>query len=88
MSVYSNIWITEETRNGTRYIIPDRLYQQLDKVVVAGENISHHLIKLTYASKDELLTGGTIISKAKETLKETRKIVSLLQVAIKLGILT
>ena len=84
MSVYTNLWEVEETKGGNRYIIPERLHQQYGKVLVAGENITDSLIKRLYEKNaEELLTGSTIISKAKETVKEAKKMHGLLKTAIK-----
>lgn len=84
MSVYTNLWEVEETKGGNRFIIPERLHQQYGKVLVAGDNITDSLIKRQYEkNEEELLTGSTIISKAKEAVREAKKMHGLLKTAMK-----
>ena len=88
MSVYSNLWEVEETKGGNRFIVPERLHQQYGKVLVEGDNITDSLIKRQYEKNaEELLTGSTIISKAKETVKEAKKMHGLIKTAMKENVL-
>lgn len=73
MSVYANIWVTEQGKHGPRRVVVDRLHQQYGRCLVAGDNITEQLVRLTYATKDAELTGQTIVAKAKETDREAKK---------------
>ena len=70
-SVYADMWVGEQTKFGQRNYIPEQLHQQYGKVLVAGDNITEGLIRQTYASNvDDMLSGSTIIAKAREAIKE------------------
>lgn len=74
MSVYSNMWVPEETKSGTRWVIPERLHQQYGKVLVAGDNITGSLIQRLFENRPESqLSGTAIIARAKEAIKEAKK---------------
>lgn len=84
MSVYADMWVSEQSKFGKRYCIAERLHQQYGKTLVAGDNISEGLIRQLYASNtDELLSGATIIAKAKEAVKEAKKMHGFLRTAVK-----
>ena len=84
MSIYADMWEVEVTKLGNRYIIPECLHQQYGKVMVAGDNITESLIwRLFEKNPDELLTGVAIIAKAKDAVKEAKKIHGLLKTALK-----
>lgn len=42
--IYSDMWEEEQSKNGPRYFIPERLHQQYGKMLVAGDNITESLI--------------------------------------------
>ena len=85
MDVYASMWSTEQTKFGERQIIHERLHQQSGKMLVAGDNISEHLIRKTYALKSnkEILKGPTIISKAQAALAGAKKMAAMLLDAVK-----
>jgi hypothetical protein len=82
MGPYATIWASEQTKSGPRRVVQEQLHQQIGKVVVASDNITDRLIKLTYASKTDILKGKTLIALAKDVMKEVRKMSSLLCAAI------
>ena len=85
MDVYASLWTTEQTKFGDRKILLERLHQQSGKVLVADDNISEYLIRKTYALKQnkEILTGPTIISKARLALAGAKKMAAMLSDAVK-----
>ncbi len=87
-SIYSDIWSVEQSKLGPRYFIPERLHQQYGNMLVGGDNITESLICQLYEKHvDELLLGKAIISKAKEAVKEAKKMHGLVSVAVKEGVL-
>lgn len=43
-SIYSDMWEVEQSKSGPQYFIPEKLHQQYDKMLVAGNNITESLI--------------------------------------------
>ena len=88
LSIYSDMWEVEQSKSGPRYFIPERLHQQYGKILVAGDNITESLIcRLYEKNPDEKLSGQAIISKAKEAVKEAKKMHGLMSIGVKEGIL-
>lgn len=88
LSVYSNMWVLERTKSGNRYVIPERLHQQYGKVLVGGDNITEDHIRRLYDNKPESrLNGKTIITQARDTIREAKKMDSLLKDAVTARIL-
>ena len=87
-SIYSDVWAVEQSKQGPRYYIPERLHQQYGNMLVGGDNITESLIRRLYEKDmDNMLSGQAIIAKAKEAVKEAKKMNGLMSVAIKEGVL-
>ena len=63
--MYAGLWANCQTIFGKRQILLKWLHQQHGKALAVGDNITKALIKKTYQSKSELLTGRTILQKQK-----------------------
>lgn len=88
LSIYSDLWAMEQGKLGPRYFIPERLHQQYGKSLVAGDNITESLIRRLYEKNhDDMLSGQAIVAKAKEAVKEAKKMHGLMSVAVKEGVL-
>lgn len=88
LSIYSDLWVMEQGKLGPRYLIPERLHQQYGKSLVAGDNITESLIRRLYEKNhDDMLSGQAIVAKAKEAVKEAKKMHGLMSVAVKEGVL-
>lgn len=84
MAVYSQLWHEDQTKYGNRFVISERLHQQAGKALVAGDNITEALIRQQYATQPEnQLSGTTIVSRAKDVVKEAKKMHTLLRVAVR-----
>ena len=44
-SIYSDVWAVEQSKQGPRYYIPERLHQQYGNMLVGGDNITESLIR-------------------------------------------
>lgn len=87
-SVYSNMWVLEQTKSGNRYVVPEHLHQQYGKVMVCGDNITEDLIRRLYDNKPESrLNGKTIIARARLAMREAKKMDSLLKDAVRARVL-
>ena len=78
------LWDDATDKDGVaRKVIPDTLHRQYGKILVAGDNITHDLLLKTYESKDELVTGETLIANARAAIREAKKMMSLMRDAVK-----
>ena len=87
MSPYTELWETVVTDSGTQVIIPEKLHRQMGKTLVRGKNITEVYIQNTYVSRSGLISGRTGRGYAQEATREAKKMLSLVGVAVRDGIL-
>lgn len=84
---FGNLWSTESTDHGPLRVIPERLHRQHGKIYAAGKNIIGRNIEKAHMSKPARCSGRTIRNAAVATIREAKKMLSLVDEAVTASIL-
>ena len=85
--VFGNVWVVEETPHGPLSVIPQKLHRQHGKVYAAGNNVTIQVLEKAAMSKHVRVSGRTIRLNASLAIKECKKMMSLVDEAVKEKIL-
>ena len=83
----SNFWIVEDTIHGPLRIIPQTLHRQRRQVFAADKNVTVELLSRSSLTKAARVSGRTIRTNAMATIRSVKKILSLVDKAVKENIL-
>ena len=72
---------------GVSRVIPGKYHRKFDTKLIAKDNITEDLLRRTYINKPTHLSGRTIVNYAKEATREAKKMLSLVDEAVKARIL-
>ena len=85
---YANLWVVEDTPHGPARILPEKIHQQISKVFVAGENVTMQLLEgSTLKEGGARISGRTIRNNAQACTKGAKKMLTLVDEAVKESIL-
>ena len=84
---YGNIWVKEDTPDGPMTVMPEYLHRQVDKVLITGRNITPQSLENTSATKAGRVSGRTIRTWAIACICEAKKMLTLVDEAVKEKIL-
>ena len=84
---YGNIWVKEDTPDGPMTVMPEYLHRQVDKVLITGQNITPQSLENTYATNAGRVSGRTIRTWAIACICEAKKMLTLVDEAVKEKIL-
>ena len=85
---YSNLWEMEDTIHGALRVMPEKIHQQISKVFAAGENVTTLLLEgSTLKEGGARISGRTIRTNAQTCTKGAKKMLTLVDEAVKESIL-
>ena len=84
---FSNFWMVEDTTHGPLRIIPQALHRQRLQVFAADKNVTAQLLSRASLTKRSLVSGRTIRMNAMATIRSVKKMLSLVDEAVKENIL-
>ena len=84
---YGNIWVKEDTPDGPTTVMPESLHRQMDKVLIAGRTITQTILERTFVNREGRVSGRTIRGWALICIRESKKMLTLIDEAVKEKIL-
>ena len=79
----SNFWIVEDTSHGPLRIIPQTLHRQRRQIFAADKNVTVELLSRSSLTKAARVSGQTIRTNAMATIRFVKKMLSLVDEAVK-----
>ena len=80
---FGNIWATEDTEYGVLFVIPEFLHRQPSKIFSSGKNVTSEMLSRSFLKQSSCMSGSTIRSNAVLCTRLAKKMLTLVDEAIK-----
>ena len=80
---FGNTWVTEDTEYGVLSVIPEFLHRQPSKIFASGKNVTSEMLSRSFLKQSSSMSGRTIRSNAVLCTRSAKKMLTLVDEAVK-----